>query len=339
MRLKWIVFALLSAALIAACSGKEIPEVAPPTPVPSATPQPPPTLVPTLSTPLALLILPADMDRETSDLYQKTVYDLAQASGFRFQVRNEIKPEDLADPTLKVVIALPPDPGIASFAASAPTVQFLAVNIPDVAAGGNVSALAPSQQVEIPAFIAGYTLAMMTYEYRVGMLYPADDPNAQAAVVAFNNGARYYCGLCTGIYVDPAGYPTALGIPADEDPAKYGGYANILISDRKVGGMYIYSSLGSDDFLSLVGAQGVYLIGTTLPPHRPGGWLMTITPDTVKAIQKSWTQLIVGQGGINVQSPLGIEDADTGILTEAKLRLVRQVLDDLLTGRILPSNP
>ncbi len=339
MRLKRIAFALLLTALIAACGRKETPEVVPPTAVPSPTPQPPPTLVPTLSTPLALLILPADMDRKLSDLYQETVYDLAQASGFRFQVRNGIVPEDLADPTLKVVIALPPDPGIATFAPTAPNVQFLAVNIPDVTVGGNVSALAPNQQTELPAFLAGYTLAMLTYEYRVGMLYPADDPNAQAAVVAFNNGVRYYCGLCDGIYVEPASYPTALGIPADEDPAKYGGYANILISDRKVGGIYVYPSLAGDEFLSLVGAQGVYLIGTSMPLHRPGGWLMTITPDTVKAIQTAWNQLIAGQGGLNVQSPLGIEDADAGILTDAKLRLVRQVLDDLLAGRILPSNP
>ena len=66
---------------------------------------------------------------------------------------------------------------------------------------------------------------------------------------------------------------------------------------------------------------------------------MTITPDTIKAIQTAWPQLIAGQGGQNVQSPLGIADVDTGVLTEAKLRLVQQVLDELIAGRILPSNP
>ena len=44
------------------------------------------------------------------DLYQSTVYDLAQQAGFRFQVRNTLSELDL-EPALRVVIALPPDPG------------------------------------------------------------------------------------------------------------------------------------------------------------------------------------------------------------------------------------
>lgn len=339
MRVKQILFAILLVAMLAACGGNETPGVTAPTVVPSHTPPPSATPIATLSTPLALLILPADMEQATADLYQKTVYDLALASGFRFQVRNGITPEDLADPTLKVVIALPPDPGVANYAPTAPNVQFLAVNIPNITAGGNISVLAPNTQVEMPAFIAGYTLAMMTYEYHIGMLYPEGDPNTQAAMNAFSNGMRYYCGICDGIYIDPISYPAVLGIPANEDPGKFGGYANVLINDNKVGGLYIFPSLATDDFLSYVGTQGVYQVGTSMPEPRPGGWLMTITPDTIKAIQTAWPQLIAGQGGQNVQSPLGIADVDTGILTEAKLRLVQQVLDELIAGRILPSNP
>jgi hypothetical protein len=41
-------------------------------------------MIPTPSTPLAILGCAADMDKVSSDLYQKTVYDLAQASGLPF---------------------------------------------------------------------------------------------------------------------------------------------------------------------------------------------------------------------------------------------------------------
>lgn len=339
MRVKQTLFLLLTFAILTACGGNDVPEVAAPTVVPSHTPPPSATPISTLSTPLALLILPADLDKPTSDLYQKTVYDLALASGFRFQVRNGITPEDLADPTLKVVIALPPDPGVANYAPTAPNVQFLAVNIPNVTAGGNISVLAPNTQVELPAFLAGYTLAMLIEEYQIGMLYPEGDANAQAALNAFSNGMRYYCGVCDGIYIDPISYPAVLGIPANEDPNKFGGYANVLINDNNVDGLYIFPSLASDDFLSYVGTQGVLLVGTSRPEPRPGGWVMTITPDTIKAIQTAWPQLIAGQGGQNVQSPLGIADVDTSILSEGQLRLVRDTLDALIAGRILPSNP
>lgn len=339
MRLKQILLLILATAILTACRGNDVPAVAAPTVVPSHTPPPPATLIPTLSTPLALLIAPTDLDKPTSDLYQKTVYDLALASGFRFQVRNGITPQDLADPTLKVVIALPPDPGVMNYAPTAPGVQFLAVNIPNVTAGGNVSVLAPNTQVELPAFLAGYTLAMLIDEYQVGMLYPDGDANAGLAVNAFNNGVRYYCGLCDGIYRELVTYPTFLGIPTNEDPGKFGGYANVLINDRNVDGLYIYPSIASNDFLSYVGTQGVYLVGTTHPDPRPGGWVMTITPDTIKAIQTAWPQLIAGQGGQNIQSPLGLADVDTGILTTGKLRLVQETLDALIAGRILTSNP
>ena len=339
MRVKQAFLFILVVLILAACGGDATPEVAAPTPVPSQTPPPSATPISTLSTPLALLVLPADMDKATSDLYQRTVYDLALASGFRFQVRNVISPQDLADPTLKVVIALPPDPGVMTYAPSAPNVQFLAVNIPNIPAGGNVSVLAPSNEVEIPAFLAGYTLAMLLDEYHLGMLYPDGDQNALAALNAFNNGMRYYCGLCDGIYIDPVAYPAILGIPPNEDPSKFGGYANVLINDKDVDGLYIYPSLASDDFLSYIGTQGVYLIGIARPEPRPGGWVMTITPDTIKAIQSAWPQLIAGQGGQNVQSPLGLADVDPGVLTDAKLRLVKETLDALIVGRIRTSNP
>jgi len=199
VRVKYLLSLLIIVFLATACGGNEPTEVPGPTVVPTHTPLPTETIIPTQSTPLAILVLPADMDQASSDIYQKTVYDLAQASGFRFQVRNALTPEDVSDPTLKVVIALPPDPGIATYAPSAPGVQFLTVNIPDIVAGGNVSVLAPSTQVDIPAFMAGYTGAMLTEEYHIGMLIPQGDPDAQRAYVAFQNGMKYYCGICRRI--------------------------------------------------------------------------------------------------------------------------------------------
>ncbi len=338
MRAKHFFFAALMVAILSAC-GTSVTEIAGPTAVPTHTPLPTATIIPTPSTPLAILVLPADMDKTTSDLYQKTVYDLAQQSSFRFQVRNALTPSDLADPTLKVVIALPPDPGVASLAPTAPGVQFLAVNIPNLIAGGNVSVLAGDTQVELPAFLAGYTAALVTEEYHIGMIIPQGDADAQRAFNAFNNGMKFYCGLCRTFYLTQIGYPTYVEIPADEDPKNYGGYANLLINDRDVDTLYIYPSLVNDDFLAYVGTTGALLFGTSMPESRPGGWVMTIAPDTVKAIQSAWPNLITGQGGIDVQSPLGLVDVDPTLLTPGKLRLVQETLNGLLTGRISTTNP
>jgi hypothetical protein len=339
VRVKHFFFTILIIVALSACKGSAAETPKPPTAIPTNTPPPTATMIPTPSTPLAILVLPADMDKAASDLYQKTVYDLTQQSGFRFQIRNVLAPADLADPTLKVVIILPPDPGVASLVSTAPGVQFLAVNIPDLTAGGNLSVLAGDSQVELPAFLAGYVAAMVSDEYHIGMIIPKDNADAQRAFNAFSNGMTYYCGLCRTFYLTEIGYPTYIEVPADEDPKRYGGYANVLINDRKVYALYIYPSLANADFLSYIGTQGVMMIGTSMPDPRPGGWVMTVRPDTIKAIQSAWPNLIAGQGGINVQSPLGIADVDSTILTPGKLRLAQDTLNGLLAGRILPTSP
>lgn len=340
MRVKPTLTAVLLVFLLLAACGTQTPtEIPAPTVVPTHTPPPTSTVIPTPSTPLAILVLPADLDQESSDLYQKTVYDLAQQSGFRFQVRNALTSADLTDPTLKVVIILPPDPGAASYITAAPGVQFLAVNLPNLTAGGNLSVLSPDMQVDLPAFLAGYTAAMLTEEYHLGMLYPQGDGNAQRAALAFNIGMKYYCGLCKRIYFTGIDYPTFLEIPAEEDPSKHGGYANLLINDRDVDALYVYPSLASDDLLSYIGTQGVLLFGSSMPEPRPGGWVMTIRPDTVKAIQIAWPNLIAGQGGLNVQSPLGLSDIDPDLLPDGKLALVQETLNNLVAGRILTTYP
>lgn len=337
MRIKLFSFLILSLIILGACSRSATPVG--PTAVPTDTSVPTATVIPTLSTPLAILVVPADLEQEASALYQKTVYDLAQGSGYRFQVRNALAAADVADPTLKIVIALPPDPGIATLAPQAPTVQFLSVNIPDVAVGGNVSVLAPDSQVELPAFLAGYIAALITDEYHIGMLIPQGDADAARALNAFTNGMTYYCGLCRTFYVNPYPYPQYLEIPADEDPSRYGGYANVLINDRNVNTLYIYPSISTDDFLQYVGTTGALLIGNSMPNPRPGGWVATISPDTIKAIQLAWPDLIAGKGGVNVQSPLGLADIDPALLTPGRERLAQAALQGLISGRISATTP
>src|SRR5690349_23158490 len=227
-----ILFVLLVVAL-SACGGGEAAGTA--TPVPTDTPLVPPTLTPTAATPLAILTLPADLDPETSNLYQTTVYDLTQTSGLRFQVRNTLSAADLAEPGLKIVISLPPDPGIAALAAAAPQVQFLAINIPEVTAGGNISVLGSNSQTDVAAFLAGYTAALITDDFRIGMMMPKDNPDAVRALNAYATGMKFYCGACRPFYFYPWTFPQFVEIPAEEDKTHYNAFADILILQHKVG--------------------------------------------------------------------------------------------------------
>lgn len=345
MRYRFVYFTVMIAILLSACGGNEPSVTA--TPPPTETPVIPPTLTSTPTVPLVIVILPADLDPEDSNLYQKTVYDLAQASGMRFQVRNSLTAEELTEPGLQIVVAFPPDPGIAALAAAAPQVQFLAINIPGVAAGGNVSALGDNSQSDITAFLAGYTAALITDEYHIGMIMPKDNADAQRAAAAFRNGMIYYCGLCRVIFYPAfclaenlqSCYPQYIDIPSDEDRSRYNPYADYLILQRDVDTVFVYPSVAEPDLLTYIGTTGASLIGTFTPEERPGGWVMTIQPDEIKAIQNAWPQLVAGQGGLTVQSPLGLSDIDPSLLPPGEQRLVQETLDKLQNGLINTGNP
>lgn len=332
MRSRYILLLVVLAMLLTACGSNE--PIATNTPVPTDTPIIPPTLTATPTVPLAVLVLPADLDAETSNLYQKTVYDLAQASGLRFQVRNTLTPADLAEPGLQIVIALPPDPGIVALAAAAPQVQFLAINISGITPGGNISVLGGNSQSEIAAFLAGYTAALITDDYRIGMIIPKDNADALRALNAYANGRTYHCGICRPFYYLNWSFPQYIEIPADQDKDTYDSYADILMLQYKVRTIYLYPDIAIPELYNYIGTTGVYMIGTITPEQRPAGWVMTIQPDVIKAIQNAWPQLIAGQGGITVQSPLGLSDIDPNLLSPGRQRKVQQVLDDLQAGRI-----
>ncbi len=331
VRQRLVSLFLMTLLAVSACGGAGSASTS--TPVPTDTPIVPPTQTSTPATPLAILVLPPDLDPDTSNLYQKTVYDLTQASGMRFQVRNSLTPADL-EPGLQVVIALPPDPGIAALAAAAPQVQFLAINIPEVAAGGNISVLGNNAQTDVAAFLAGYTAAMITEDYRIGMLMPKDNPDALRALNAYASGMKYYCGTCRPVLFYSWAYPQYVEIPAEEDKTHYNAFADILILQYKVGTIYLHPDVATTDVQNYIGTTGVYMIGTRTPEQIPAGWVMTIQPDIIKAIQNAWPGLLSGQGGITVQSPLGLSDIDSAILSEGKQRLVEQTLNDLQAGLI-----
>jgi hypothetical protein len=252
----------------------------------------------------------------------------------RFQVRNTLTPADL-EPGLQVVIALPPDPGIAALAAAAPNVQFLAINMSGVTAGGNVSVLGGNSQSDMAAFLAGYTAALITDDYRIGMM-PRDDADAIRAFNAYASGMTFYCGTCRPFYYLNWTFPQYIDIPADEDKNNYDAYSDILIAQYKVRTIYLHPDIATADLMNYIGTTGVLMIGTVTPEQRPAGWVMTIQPDVIKAIQAAWPQLVSGQGGLAVQSPLGLSDIDPLLLSPGKQRLVEQMLQDLQAGFVAP---
>ncbi|GAB4401046.1 MAG: hypothetical protein OHK0031_19390 [Anaerolineales bacterium] len=323
-------FFLLLTILLAACSG--VPAAAE-TPAPSATPRPTVGPTPTPGLPLAILFIPADLNEETSNAYQSAVYDLAQSAGMRFQVRNQLSAADL-EPELKIVVALPPAAGLRELAAAAPQAQFLAVNVPDVSAGGNLSTLsAAGIRIDQQAFIAGFIAAITTEDYRSGVITRKDTPESAAIQAAFRAGQEFFCGLCNP-YAGPfEEYPLAIEIPADAKPAEYGAYADFLLR-KQVSTLFLQPGIDAPELLDYLTIVGAFTIGAQTPAKAYPNWVVTLQPNYLDALKSVWPQLLTGQGGQNFAAPLTFTDINEEIFTPGKQNLAAQTLRDLNDGFI-----
>jgi hypothetical protein len=301
-----------------------------------------PTASPTLaSTPLTILVLPVDMPQAESNQYQTLVYDLARTNGMRFQVRNVLTPADLAfeGSALKVVVVLPPDPGLAALTAAAQGVQFLAVGISGLSPASNLSSIGESGlPVDQQAFLAGYIAGMVAPEWRVGILSQKDTPGGEAARTAFENGYHFYCGDCFNPnFPQPFShglYPVVVRIPTDAPESDYTGYANLLIQNF-VKVAYLYPDIATPALLNYMAQNGVLLISQTLPREDiRSNWIASIQPDLTSSLQRIFPDLVAGKGGQVVPTPLFLTDVNPDLLSDAKLRLVQDVLDGLQNGTI-----
>jgi hypothetical protein len=295
------------------------------------------TLTATPTTPLTVLVIPPDMSKADASMYETAIYTLAQANGMRFQVLNSLTPADiqLEGPSLKVVVAFPPDPGLAALVAAAPQIQFLAIGIPNLPAATNLSTLgATGQPVDREAFLAGYMAALVADDFRVGII-TLDDTNGLIAEQAFANGMHFYCGLCRQ-QTPPQNYiyPVHPEIKADAPESSYPAYA-VPLQSYLVSAAYVYPPVATPDLLEYLVQHGFYLIGEEmLSQDMQPNWVASLKPELLPAIQAIFPDLVAGKGGQIIPMPLSLADVNPNLLSEGKQRLVQQVLDGLQAGTI-----
>ena len=332
---KTLLLLIIAATLLTGCGGSAATE-APAVPEVDSTattmPQPDAILTPTPEIPLAILVVPADLDQELSNTYQSLVYNLAQSAGMRFQVRNTLTPADL-ESALRVVIVLPPDIGLAELAPLATQAQFLSVNIPDMVAGGNLSVLANTERPDISAFMAGYIGATITVDYHTGLMIPKDDAVGQLMLAAFRKGQEYACGLCqpwAGPFND---YPLYVEVPGDAPLGEYNAYTDYLIN-HTVETMYVSPQLANEDLMLYLSSNGILVISDLPPKKITGNLVATIQPDVIHAIESAWPQLIAGAGGVNIVSPLVLENINAEHLDLGKAQDAQDLLAQLQAGQV-----
>lgn len=335
------VLLLLLLSLAASACGDANPPVVSPTPEhgkstttvqPSETPEPTPTN--TALPPLAILLAPPEADTGLVNSLQSGLEETITSEGLRWQVRQRLAPEDLVQ-ELRLVIVVPPDPGVAELAASAPNTHFLAVGITGLQPASNLSLIgAGGVPPDQAGFMGGVIAAIITPDWRVGVISTSDTPGGVAARQGFVNGAIYFCGLCRPAYPPFYEYPVYVELPSGSSPSEWQTAADFLI-ERYVKTVYIYPEAGNESLRSYLAEKGVKLIGSEAPPAGlEGSWVASLRPDPLPAVLESVPALLSGESSLNVPVALQISDINPDLFSPGRQRLAKEIMADLLGGYI-----
>ena len=304
--------------------------------IPTATAIPTSTPTPTPPPPVAVLLAGAGSDQAQVSTLQTALNDSVVKAGLRWQVRQKLTLSDLA-PELKLVVVLPPDPGIAELVAAAPATQFLAIGIPGLPAASNLTTLgAEGARTDQQGFIAGVIAAMLSDDWRVGAISLSDTVEGLSARTGFLNGVVYFCGLCRPAHPPFYEYPLYIELPSTATSAEWQEAANYMV-DHLAKTVYVYPGAGDEAMLSILADAKVNIISGGAPPANTGSsWVVSLTTDPVPLIQSTVAGLLDGslKGGQALTIPIQFTQVNPALLTPGKQRLAQQVLSDLQAGYI-----
>lgn len=293
-----------------------------------------PTATPTAPAGLVILLIPAEADEQQAATLQTMLAELAAQEGLRFETRQAVQPGEL-DTSVRLVVVLAPDPGVQNLASASPAIQFLAVGMPGLSAGSNISLIgAQGGRPDRQGFLAGYLAALVTADWRVGVISRSDTPAGLAARKAFLNGAVFFCGLCRPAYPPFNQYPLFAELAVGAGQAEQQAAADALISSA-VKTVYIVPGAGDDFLLQYLAQAGINLIaGVPTPAELQGQWVATLGFDLAAALRQAWPDLLAGKGGLEFEPPLTIENINPAILTTGRQRLVERTRAELEAGYI-----
>ena len=298
-----------------------------------------PTETATALAPVGVFLTPDGSDPELVEQLNPLFSSYIKEQGLRYQVLPNLSIDDFNNDDFQMVVVIPPFPDLEILSQQAPQTKFLAVGFNDIDPLENLSVLrSGGGSFDIQGFIAGYIAAMITTDWRVGVLSIQEDENALAAREGFRVGVKYYCGLCNPKYA-PTGvnyiYPKYIDLPVDVTDLEIEANVNFLV-DRAVNTYYIVPQMGRDQiYRILVGYQKRMIgPGSDFREEYRDFWVASLEYDLVAALQDFWPEFITAEFGIEGTPPLLISDINPDLLSPGKLKMVEAVLDDVSSGFI-----
>ena len=308
-----------------------IPPTATLTPTSTATSTPTATPLP----PVGIFLSPPDAPPSLAAEMQSLVSEGISGLGYRFQVRPSLTDEDFRRDDIRMVIAIPPGSNITDLIKAHPETQFLTVGILDLQPAPNLTAIgSDGNRLDQQGFVAGYIAAMVTADWRVGVIGFSDSRETVAARQAFFTGVKYYCGLCRPNYAPFYEYPLYFELGLEADSIAWRTAADYMIQ-RFVETVYIVPGAGDDAMLRYLMENEINIIAGMPPlPDNNEHWVVSLQFDLMEMFKDTWPAFLSDSAEQMLPIPMQFRHINPEILTPGKQRLANQVMEDVLAGYI-----
>ncbi len=278
-----------------------------------------------------LLILPADLDPVLVQQAQAAIGDLAASTGIVFQSQPDLQSADLPqDLAYLVWLGAPSAEDLTAATTLASTARIVAPGVDGYSPQPNLTLLQPPPDADLQsAFLAGFTAALITEDYRVASLVEDSSDRATAVADAFRAGAEYYCGLCRPERPPFEAYPLTFSYTfTSGSPAS-------LLSGTGVQTVFLPPELAEAHTVADLADAGITLVGTIPPPPEASQhWAATFQPAPLAAVEAAWPEITGSSPPATVTMPITVQDVNDSLLSQGRLRLVIQTQNDIAMGLI-----
>jgi hypothetical protein len=259
---------------------------------------------------------------------------LSTEAGLRFEVRQEL-PDDLIADRVSIVVIDAPVNGLNLVAESSPSVQFVAFGQSGMSPSDNLTLIEPmTERLDQVGFLGGYTAALVSQDWRVASVTQLEGTIGATTRVAFANGARFLCGLCRPKYPPYPGFPVDYPYPTQGDSLALESTLTQIEQDQ-VEIVFLQPGVVDSEMVDSLAAKGIRLIGVDAPGADTGStpaWIATLEGDPARAVTSVWPAIVEGESRGRIGMPLRVTVYDPAKLTPGRLRQVQTMIDDLEGG-------
>ncbi|MEK6256533.1 MAG: hypothetical protein N2C13_04340 [Chloroflexota bacterium] len=288
---------------------------------------------------MAIFVSTAGTENILANQIEQIVSDFAAQNNLAYERRPSLLPEELSE-QVRIVIAMAPDPSIAELASNAPQTKFLAIGIDGIQPTDNLFTINnPSGTPGYLGFLAGYTAALITEDWRVGVLNVSDSFEGKLIRESFLIGVRYFCGLCLQAYPPYYDYPLYVELPANSNQNDWRAAADQLRSNS-VQTIFVGPGVGDDALLQYLAQAGITILSSTPQTSDIDGRLAaSLGVDLTSPLNSVLTQMLTNEIGQNISIAPEFLYTNPIFISPGKIADIKIVRQDLVDGYIYPLVP